>query len=199
MNSSEQTLRPGDFYFIGFNPGGAQAGTPTLAEEVNSFGSPQAEALADAYEQKWGPHAAGQHPIQRGAKALFEIFGGHPRLVCCSNLIFLRSPKASGAGYPGNADICWPVHQAILDIVRPKVIVPFGFKTYEYVTSKLGAKRIDEIPSGHGKWTCEASYCNSGELILKLPHFSRYHLEYKPKVLRWIYCHVDALGTVKAM
>ena len=124
LYSSHETLRPGEVYFLGFNPGG-DAPTP-LRRTVPEILTQTENAYLD---ECWAPggrsYAAGRAPMQMRTVQVLKALGLDPRAVCSSNLIFVRSVDSKGVeNYM--ADRCWPVHRAVLDIVRPRLIVSCG-------------------------------------------------------------------------
>ena len=79
------------------------------------------------------------------------------REVCASNLIFKRSAGSRDAGYPQLADVCWPVHRAVLEIVRLSVVLAFGSHVIDYLTRRFGGERPEQFPSGHSNWQCRSA------------------------------------------
>jgi uracil-DNA glycosylase len=125
--------------------------------------------------------------MQRRVVWLFEQLGlRDTRAVCASNVVFARSVKAAGIKFREWAERCWPVHQKIMDIVSPALIVVFGREPYEYVRQKLGAIPLEGIRSGHWHWMCRASRTDGGPAIIGLPHLSRYEIRGKNDVVAWI-------------
>lgn len=123
--SSADCLRPSDVYLLGYNPG--QGGPNTSIEEHLV---PSLTRTDNAWlDEKW---MDGKRPsvLQRRMRQLFDDVGLDLRATPASNLIFATSPDASGVEYR-LADICWPVHQAILDIVQPSRLIVFGNGEFE--------------------------------------------------------------------
>jgi uracil-DNA glycosylase len=129
-----------------------------------------------------GPH----HPLQENYRFLFKELQENPEDVCASNLIFKRSGGERGSGYPELAKICWPVHEAILEIVRPSAIITFGRQPFEFVAHKLGGGSIVKHPSGHGTWEWQSLIKEGAPSLVGLPHLSRYALRNHPKVMEKI-------------
>ncbi|GAB4404801.1 MAG: hypothetical protein OHK0048_24420 [Rhodoferax sp.] len=185
LYSAASTLREGSYYFLGLNPGGS--GGRSIREHISILPSINTNSYVDeAWD--WGSGnllKAGAHPLQRNAWTLFHWLGVPVERVCASNLIFAQSSNESGSGYPKLAYICWPVHELILGIVKPKTIITFGKKPFEFVSEKLGASRLPDIPSGHGNWICREANSRSARIV-GLPHLSRYHLHGKTDVMQWL-------------
>jgi hypothetical protein len=130
----------------------------------------------------------GGRPVQKRMRWLCAQIGQPIEQVCASNLIFVRSRDERTAGYPHMADICWPVHEAILEIVQPRVILTRGCKVYDYVAERISNDRAisDTFPSGHGNWSCRRATLDfSGGPIdlVQLPHLSRYDPRRSPSVI----------------
>jgi hypothetical protein len=105
------------------------------------------------------------------------------------------------------ANLCWPVHEYILDIVKPEMILTFGNSDSEspfsYLEKRLGVRGggkpvdrwilhgvghpyIDTLTAGHGDWDCKAFLTPTDILIVGLPHLSRYAINDHRQVPKWI-------------
>lgn len=185
LYSAARTHREGSYYFLGLNPGGA--GGRSIREHISILPSINTNCYVDE-EWDWGSgnlRKAGDHPLQRNASELFRWLGVPVESVCASNIIFAKSRGESGSGYPEFADICWPVHKLILDIVKPTTIITFGVKPFDFVSKKLEAATLPNIPSGHGNWVCREAVSKKFRIV-GLPHLSRYHLHGKTEVMKWL-------------
>src|SRR5262249_13392114 len=98
----------------------------------------------------------GGAPLQRRVVWLLESLGLHARNVAASNLIFFRSRDAAGSQFRRFATLCWPVHERIIQIVRPRLVIvygnsgvsPFSYLLNEYKTAGgrdllLGPRRLE--------------------------------------------------------
>lgn len=201
LYSAANTLRKGDFYFLGLNPGG-NAGTQTIDAAFGDLikNSENNAYLDEEWESEKKQYEKGKHPLQKNAKTLFDdVLKVELRNVCSSNLIFIQSSEEGGSGYPKNADICWPVHEMIFNIVQPKVVITFGRQPFDYIANKYSAKEFEEKLAGHGKWKCrteiatyeaEALPFKLQFRLIGLPHLSRYHIN--KDISSWIKKLVDA-------
>jgi hypothetical protein len=187
LYSSCATLKPGKYYFLGLNPGGTDADTNTIRKSLGNLG-----AFTDcAYlDEDWGgdsrSYSKGCHPLQKNFKGLFEALGENSRAVCATNLIFSRSIGEKGAGGTERAKLCWPVHEAILEIVSPVAIITFGRQPFNFIIDELSGTAPNDFPAGHGKWTWRYSILKTGVKLIGLPHLSRYALTSHPDVLHQI-------------
>lgn len=89
---------------------------------------------------------------------------------------------------PSDANVCWPVHQEILKIVNPTLVLAYGNSAkspYSFLKTKYGT-REQTFPSGHGDWECRAFRADSGFWVVGLPHLSRYDITGHPPVVDWI-------------
>jgi len=177
LYSSHETLKPGSVYLLGFNPGGS--GGPHLNQSIEKLLTNEENSYLDeCWANKRGTWKEGEAPLQERVCWVLENLGLNPREVCASNLIFLQSQKAIDIDY-ALADICWPVHEALLEIVKPRMILVFGnsvLSPYGYLHSKYGGEQ-DYIPSGHGNWKIKCFRCVIGgkdSIVAGLPHLSRY-------------------------
>jgi len=203
LTSSCDSLRPGNFYIMGVNPGG----TPTESDPILSSHLESLPRLAGNLfaESAWSERfEKGGHPIQKNIATLAEWLEFDLATVCVSNLIFLQTPKTDMQLYKDFAPRCWPVHQLILNIVHPKVLIVFGVGTvspfrhlWQFQVPPSSRPRMQ--PSGHGNWPCYAFDIVEQDIpyrVIALPHLSRYVLGGKDAVRDWV--RKEAKSTGKA-
>ena len=189
LYSAAQTLKPGAIYLLGNNPGGDPTHTTskTLRQSIEGLTNWTTNAYLDeAWRQQNGVLKAGQAPMQRRVDWLMGQLGVSTRDVCASNVVFARSINAEGIHFRDWADRCWPVHQAILEIVKPRLIIAFGSDPYKYVKEQLQATHRSDCDAGHGSWKCVSSETPLGLAIIGVPHLSRYNIRGKTAVIQWI-------------
>lgn len=181
LYSASHTLARGDLYILGFNPGGEDGTSPSISQHLATLPSKTENSYIDETWGDRGDDKKGQAPLQVRIRKLVECIGADLKNVCASNLIFMQSRKATGIKYPEDADACWPVHEKILDIVQPKLIIAFGNSSvspYRYLFHKLKVVGHEDIlDSGHGSWKCrgfEALVDGREVYIAGFPHLSRY-------------------------
>lgn len=197
LYSSHETLKEGDVYLLGLNPGGSghtllgDFMSKTLTRTENSYLD---EAWVNGQSSKY---AKGSAPLQKRIQSLLEGLDQNVADVCASNLIFTTSKSSNDDSYNfGFAGTFWPFHQAVIEIVQPKLILsfgnsrlhsPFGFLKSLYCED-LEKSNFEEIDSGHGKWKCygfKADINGRSTAIIGLPHLSYYSPNKEP-VLKWI-------------
>ncbi len=190
LYSSHETIRPGSVYFLGLNPGGC--GGPKLSERIENLLSQEGNVYLDeAWQNEAALYESGQAPLQKRAVWLLENIDFEPRNVLSSNLIFIQSKDESGVSFLQDANDCWPVHEALLSIVRPRLILAYGnskFSPYSYIHSIYGGQQC-YAPSGHGNWSLKgfnAKIAGSDVFVAGIPHLSRYDPIGKQQVLNWI-------------
>ncbi len=198
--SAAHTLREGDLYICGLNPGGGDAPHHhTIHEDLRMLPHKTSNNYLDeSWHQSGRRHPRGAAPLQCRMQWLGRELGYNLRDVCASNLIFARSRGEGGSGYPEYAQICWPVHERVIHIVRPKMILVFGngakspFEFLQQNSKRLS--QVDSIYSGHSPWYCKAFRAEIGDqdlVVVGLPHLSRYNVVGKGQVLEWIAGHMS--------
>jgi hypothetical protein len=86
---------------------------------------------------------------------------------------------------------CWPIHETIIKIVQPKLVIVFGnsdVSPYGYLHAMIGGKE-EYVPSGHGNWNAKGfqSRINGKAVyVAGLPHLSRYSPIGKSQVVEWL-------------
>ena len=190
--SSVDTIKKGDIYILGLNPGG-EIFIP-IKRTLEELPLRHKNAYLD---EIWGnrrnpKYPQGKHPLQANLTILIQSIGYNPRTVFSSNLIFTRSRGQKGSLYTERTDICWKVHQEFIKIIDPKCFIVFGnskISPFQYIKDKYILKISDSINSGHGKWqcfSCTGIIEGKERLLIGLPHLSRYYINKHPNVIEWI-------------
>lgn len=110
--------------------------------------------------------------------------------MLATNLVFSQSRNDTGIT-PGMAKQCWPVHEALLSIVQPSLIVAFGnsgFSPYGFIHSLYGGEQ-EYQRADHGDWNLkqfQTSISGRQTTVIGLPHLSRYQPMGKPNVEAWL-------------
>lgn len=189
LYSDHLTLKPGLLYLLGFNPGGS-GGNSLSTNLVKLLNNQDNAYLDECWNNRNGSWEKGQAPLQKRVCWLMRSLGFNPREVCASNLIFFQSRKSTDINF-NLAKICWPVHEAILEIVKPRLIITFGnsnLSPYRYLHNIFNGKE-EYYPSGHGEWRVkgfETSINNRETYVVGLPHLSRYNPIGRDAVLGWL-------------
>ncbi len=189
-SGTTRTLKPGQVYLLECNPGGS----PKVhkGETIRSSLDNLPNKTTNSYlGTKWNSQ------LQGGVKRLFENLKiGNKKLdiedVCASNLIFKRSKRIQDIDFEKYAEICWPVHDRILQIVKPKVIIAFGLGTYYYLKGTIGKNSEEFICNSGSKNRWGILYCKSFKfehdsgviMVVGLLHLSRFKIF--QHVIKWI-------------
>lgn len=169
LYSSAETLSKGDIYLLGINPGGVPGVSGTsIRENLQSFST---KTTNDYLDEVWE-----DSNLQLRVISLLEELGQDVRKVCASNMVFARTKSEPGtAEFNRYADICWPVHEEVIKIVEPKILVVFGSIAYKYLWYRAGKPVEDKGESGY-LHPCRAFAKLYGGVSLKvigIPHMSR--------------------------
>ncbi|PKM16125.1 MAG: hypothetical protein CVV12_05080 [Gammaproteobacteria bacterium HGW-Gammaproteobacteria-2] len=194
LYSAAATLKPGRIYLLGLNPGGDE-GLP-LESAIDELPGKTSNAYIDeAWEQRGCSYKEGQAPLQDRVRWLVEVspLAGKLEETCASNLIFRQTHDAGGLEFQKEGDRYWPIHEKILEIVNPSVIICFGNSArspYAFLRDKLQAAERESVPAGHGNWrlrSAEVRLSNGKRsCLLGIPHMSRYKPNGKKVVCEWI-------------
>jgi hypothetical protein len=123
------SLADGRLYVMGLNPGG----------DPEEIGKSVVESLGEVEEdhselgKEWSKSHRGLHPLQKRVIELLKIFWKErdieeeKKKVFWTNAIFLRSINANILSTPLELwDMCWPIHQYFLSIIKPEIILCLG-------------------------------------------------------------------------
>lgn len=184
LYSGAATLCSGPIYLLGHNPGGdpTDRRLPTLRQSIEDLPRQECNSYLDTV---W----SGRETLQCRVIWLLASLGMHPRSVPASNLCFVRSRDANASELHRYAETCWPVHEKILDIVRPRVVIVYGNSAnspYAFLGRKFGAKQHETFRAGHGAWSCRRFAVSGRFYVVGFPHLSRYDITAHPKVVRWV-------------
>ena len=138
-----------------------------------------------------------REPLQKRVVRLLADLGYDARNVCASNLILSTTRSAEGLCF-GLAGLCWPVHEAVLEIVQPKLLLTFGNgpeSPYAFVKELLCTNGKEQtIDSDHLGWVCKGfrTELNQRNLFVAgLIHLSRYNSIGKARVVQWLREEMD--------
>ena len=162
LYSAASTLRPGPSYLLGHNPGG-DANNRALLTVGGSLDDLPANTINSYLDTRWsGRLSIGSSPLQQRVKWLLSELGVDPRDVAASNLIFPRSRDAATSQFERYAELCWPDHEWILDVVRPRIVIAYRNShpsPYTFLARKYAPRALDEYPSGHGTGSAVVFWC----------------------------------------
>ncbi len=124
LYSSHETIKEGDIYLLGLNPGGT--GHTTINDHIDQM----LNRIDNSYlDESWSNGSSKYHvgtaPLQKRICGLLNTLGYDVRDVCASNLIFNTTPSSEDLCF-GLAGLCWPFHEQIIEIIKPKLILTFG-------------------------------------------------------------------------
>jgi len=188
LYSSAATLEQSPIYFLGTNPGG---GLPsTLAESIDDITSGSNEYL----DYSWEGRPPGQAKLQKQVTRFLSALGFEPRDVPASNIVMTRSTGiTTHQDMDGDAQRCWPLHQIILESVRPRAILAFGSgqekSAFAYLRAFLKPDKVESIPAEQHGFTCHAfkASLETGVInVVVVPHLTRYSPYKKPKIMAWV-------------
>ncbi|MEG3662779.1 uracil-DNA glycosylase family protein [Celeribacter halophilus] len=167
LASPECTLHVAKVAFIGLNPGGSAV---DAAHSV--FSMPDGRS---AYvDESWAGFAAGESPLQRQVRALFDRLKIAPEVVLAGNLVPFRSPDwASLVDPKGSLAFGKELWRGILRQAGASIVITMGGETTKAVADLLHVQNISRYPVGWGKITAQRGSFQNGTLI-GLPHLSRF-------------------------
>ena len=188
-----------EVYLIGLNPGGT--GSSVTLDQCRVGNMTRTD---NAYlHEEWGNFKAGEAPLQKRVQWLLKQLGLEIEKVFATNLVFMQSRKVAtfkedvGIDIKVAADACWPVHEAFLNIVRPRLILAISngkqdFSTYSYMLNTC--KEIKQVPTIHSYHTFHlkgfhTSISGQNVFVAGLPHLSHYIPNANDKTINWIKSH----------
>ncbi len=170
--------QPSDIYILGLNPGGSPSDNQdeSIGTDLKSWSSlPEFwSAYADAC---WEGFPAGQYSMQPRVVHLFEQLGQDLRMTPASNVVFVRTRNETdlAARKSELLDLCWPVHEALIQRLSVRTILCFGATAGRWVRQMLSADM--EVGSfkedNYRGWTSVAHTSPADICVVTLTHPSR--------------------------
>lgn len=188
LYSSHETLKPGKIYLLGHNPGGdpVEQAAFTIGRDLDELPSRTTNAYED---ERWrGGYPKGGKPLQKRVCWMLDQLGEKPAEVAASNFLFNRSRDSGTSKFREHVDRYWTVHEKILDIVKPRLILTFSGPGYAFLRRKLTGGPEVGCLAGHGNWKCHKFQVSSGMWVANVPHLSRYDITGKNSVIDWMAC-----------
>ena len=129
--SGNSTLREGDYYFLGQNPGGnaeVYSGDTIISQLL------QSGEFNEYHEGEW---TGKKH--QSNIVKMFSDFNINLANTFSTNLSFIRSVNTNkyNRNLKNDYKIFWPVHKYCLSVVKPKVIICNGADAREFFIKKM--------------------------------------------------------------
>ncbi|MEM6484427.1 MAG: uracil-DNA glycosylase family protein [Pseudomonadota bacterium] len=163
-------------YMIGVNPGGDPGARPN--ETVSWHTGRVLQEMPDnwsAYrDESWRNARPGTSGMQPRVLHMLERLGLDPGTVPASNVVFSRSKREStfSGDFQKEARLCWPLHLAVIKMLRVRVIVCFGRTAGKWVCAEAGASRqIGEfVEANRRRWSSGAYEAASGLRVVVVPH-----------------------------
>lgn len=186
LYSGASTFRPGEAYLLGLNPGGdpTNPAMMTIRQSLDDLVS------HDQVRREWNSYLdatwKGRQTLKNRIAWLLRNLGLEPRTVAASNLIFPRSRDEKTCQHDRFADACWEVHERVLSIVQPRLVLTYGGTLYRFLAARFGSHNEQAYPSGHGNWACRSFDVRGRFCVVGLPHMSLYAIDHHPEVVAWI-------------
>lgn len=184
-NRKEAFFVKNGYYLIGLNPGlyTEESKESYSREPVSNHLKGLLDGTNNDFEKALGK-------CEKNIKALFDDFLHYPlKDVVSTNLIFKTTPDASGLNdYLQLANGYWPIHEAAIKELQPKVFISNGngicLSAYSYLFIKCNGKLIKEYPTYHKNFKIKVAEIyieGQSRLLIGFPHFSYFSVSDKNK------------------
>lgn len=171
--------RPSKIYLLGLNPGGnpEESTSATVAEEIREASARENADWSAYCDESWSGRDSGTKPMQRRVVHLLCGLDLNPRLVPASNVVFVRtaSEKLLAREKSRLLDVCWPVHQQVIDELEVRVILCLGSTVGRWVRERIAANELVEnfTEDNARRWKSTAHRNSGGIQVVTLSHPSR--------------------------
>lgn len=188
--STERSL-----YMLGVNPGGSPNDhvTETVEDHTHSVLHSLPGDWSAYRDESWRGAAPGTYGMAPRVLHLLRSAGLDPGSVPASNLVFLRSRREADINRSdmiSMADACWPFHNAVIESLRPRVVLCFGHTAGNYVRRRLSADlQISEfVELNNRRWRSRTFASPTGVKIVVATH---------PSIANWCTAPSDVTPLVK--
>ncbi len=165
-------------YILGLNPGGdpTKQANKTVAWHTSKVLSKKPDVLWSEYsDESWEGKCPGKHGMQPRLLHLLKNLNLEPGEVPSSNIIFerTRGERDIANNWWQLAEVCWPFHRAVIEQLRPRVILCLGAKAGDFVKKKTRARdQIDCFVETYPKrrWTSTCFANHEGLKVIRVSH-----------------------------
>ena len=158
-------------YILGINPGGnpVDQAEETVDWHTRKVLDEKPGKWSEYGDESWEGYAPGKWGMQPRILHLFHKLHLEPGNVPSSNVIFVRSrdEQALDGDMHQLAEACWPFHQAVIEQIRPRVILCLGQTAGNFVQRNTGARdQIDEFVESNNRGWRSRSFTNHRALTV---------------------------------
>jgi len=198
--SATNTLRKGDVYLLGFNPGSSPDDKTqrTIKEYLENF---ESTTINKTLDENWGKNKISKTLLQNRLVSLIPyLLNKNLRDICQSNLIFARSIDAMGIDdFRFHADKCWQCHELILNIIQPKLLLCNGSgeksSSYSYIGKKFEVNNPEwkEHGNTNASWKIfNTTILKRETIVAAFPHLSRFDVQNNIEGIKWFKQRIES-------
>ncbi len=169
-------------YLLGYNPGGdpgAHDGE-TIAVHTDQVLTTFPANWSAYRDEPWIDRGVRRSPgtatFQPAILKLLADLNHDPGCVPSSNLVFVRSPKATNLISRSYLErLCWTFHAEAIKRIGPRFVICFGMDTGRLVCAHLRAEKLldrFEEPNDR-RWRSDARISDDGRVVFTLTHPSQ--------------------------
>ncbi len=165
-------------YVLGLNPGGCpeEQAQNTIARHHAGWLT-QTKPYSSYVDEKWEGKEKSEHGLQPRIRHMFERLDRDLQITPASNVVFVRSRDEASLASKKNSliEVCWPVHQAVIDTLGVQVVLCLGKTAGQWAREALGAQQFfDAFKESNSRgWVSEAHLAPSGKAVVTLTHPGR--------------------------
>ncbi len=168
LTSPVSVLDKSKVAFLGLNPGGDRD-TPEHPVFAPKFGS--------AYvDESWDGYPAGQNPLQKQIRALFDRLGAKPEEVLAGQFVPFRSPSWECLYEKQDCiELGRSLWAKVFRQTRPKLVVTMGKDAIKVISTVLEVEHLEKVACGWGNQSI--SFATHDDMrFVGLPHLSRFSI-----------------------
>lgn len=163
-------------YILGLNPGGSEIrqNTETVKWHTENILNSENHNFSEYKDGIWRGKKKGTSKLQLRILHVLNALNLNASEIPASNMCFVRSPRESHIANKINdyMDLCWSLHQNVIDKLEIKTILCFGKTAGKYTRLKLGANNlIDEfVEKNNRKWKSQVYKNDKNQIVIVATH-----------------------------
>lgn len=158
-------------YLLGMNPGGdLESEQETVEQHTGKVLRKTSDNWSAYRDESWDNQPPGTSIMQRRILCLLQRLCLNPGEVPASNLVFVRSRREEDLGPEQKLleELCWPFHHAVIDQLKPRVILCLQKNVGAFVQRKTNATTsVDRfVETNERRWTSECFINDEGLRVI---------------------------------
>lgn len=163
-------------YILGLNPGGSEIiqKDETIQWHTENILKSKNLDFSEYKDGVWRGKKGGTSKLQLRILHLLKALNLEASETPASNMCFVRSPRESNIAreIKDYMDLCWSLHQNVIDQLEIKTILCLGKTAGKYTRSKINANILinEFVENNNRKWKTQVYKNNKNQIVIVATH-----------------------------